>query len=59
LEEQDIIASKVYAEVPPRVEYSVTEYGRSLFDILQGMHEWGVAHMERMAKKHAEIAQHG
>jgi len=51
LEEQDIIARKVYAEVPPRVEYSVTAYGRSLQDILQRMHEWGVAHMERMANR--------
>lgn len=57
LEEHDIIARKVYAEVPPRVEYSVTEYGRSLYDILQRMHEWGVAHMEHMAKKNAETAQ--
>jgi DNA-binding HxlR family transcriptional regulator len=55
LEEQDIITRKIYAEVPPRVEYSITEYGRSLYDILQNMHKWGVAHMERMAKKHADL----
>ncbi|WP_178019581.1 winged helix-turn-helix transcriptional regulator [uncultured Paenibacillus sp.] len=51
LEEQDIIARKVYAEVPPRVEYSITEYGRGLSSILQQMHEWGVAHLEHMEAK--------
>ncbi|MDQ0063339.1 winged helix-turn-helix transcriptional regulator [Paenibacillus harenae] len=51
LEEQDIITRKVYPEVPPRVEYSVTEYGRGLYGILQQMYEWGLAHLEHMAKK--------
>lgn len=53
LEEQDIIERKVYPEVPPRVEYSITEYGRGLYDILQQMHEWGVAHQDHMAKKNS------
>ncbi|MDF2723091.1 MAG: transcriptional regulator [Paenibacillus sp.] len=57
LEDQDIIARKVYAEVPPRVEYSITEYGRSLSPILQQMHDWGVAHLERMGNKRAEERQ--
>lgn len=51
LEEQDIVKRKVYAQVPPKVEYSITEYGRSLTNILQGMHEWGAAHLEHMAQK--------
>jgi len=51
LEDQDIIERKVYAEVPPKVEYSITEYGRSLYNILQGMHEWGASHLEHMAQK--------
>lgn len=51
LEEQDIVCRTVYAEVPPRVEYVVTEYGRTLQPILQLMHRWGEAHLERMARK--------
>lgn len=51
LEEQDIVERKVYAEVPPKVEYSITEYGRGLSPVLQQMHEWGVAHLEYMAEK--------
>ncbi|SES31097.1 helix-turn-helix domain-containing protein [Psychrobacillus sp. OK032] len=44
LEEEDIIARKVYPQVPPKVEYSITEYGKSLEPILVAMHEWGTAH---------------
>ncbi|ADU32041.1 winged helix-turn-helix transcriptional regulator [Evansella cellulosilytica] len=44
LEEEDIIERVVYPEVPPRVEYSITEYGRSLEPILDAMHEWGKKH---------------
>ena len=44
LEKEDIITRKVYAQVPPKVEYSITEYGKSLEPILVAMHEWGTAH---------------
>lgn len=41
LEQDGILCRTVYAEVPPRVEYSVTEKGRSLYPILQAMCRWG------------------
>jgi DNA-binding HxlR family transcriptional regulator len=44
LEEEDIITRNVYAQVPPKVEYSISEYGESLEPILVAMHEWGTAH---------------
>ena len=44
LEEEDIISRKIYPQVPPKVEYSITEYGKSLEPILVAMHEWGTAH---------------
>ncbi|RKQ35524.1 winged helix-turn-helix transcriptional regulator [Oceanobacillus halophilus] len=44
LEEEDIIERVVYPQVPPKVEYSITEYGRSLEPILHAMHEWGTKH---------------
>lgn len=51
LEEEDIITRKVYAQVPPKVEYSISEYGKSLEPILVAMHEWGTAHTLHKTKK--------
>lgn len=41
LEADGVISRHVYAEVPPRVEYEITEFGRSLEAILASMQEWG------------------
>jgi DNA-binding HxlR family transcriptional regulator len=41
LEADGVVSRHVYAEVPPRVEYEITEFGRSLEAILVLMQEWG------------------
>ena len=41
MEKDGLLTRKVYAEVPPRVEYTLTELGRSLRPILASMAEWG------------------
>ena len=41
LEADGIINRKVYAEVPPKVEYSLTEIGESLRDVVMRMRDWG------------------
>ena len=41
MEESGLLTRKVYAEVPPRVEYTLTETGYSLRPILDSMAQWG------------------
>jgi DNA-binding HxlR family transcriptional regulator len=48
LVEVGIVARISYNQVPPKVEYELTEYGWSLKDILHLMCRWGDTHVERM-----------
>ena len=47
LENDGLITRTVYPEVPPRVEYSLTELGKSLKPILDSMWAWGEAYKSR------------
>lgn len=47
LEADNIIHRQVYAEIPPRVEYSLTPLGEQLKPILEQMHDWGVKQQEQ------------
>ena len=41
LEEDGIVKRTVYAEVPPRVEYELTDFGRSLIPVVEAIAKWG------------------
>lgn len=41
LEGDGIVHREVYPQVPPKVEYSLTEFGRTLVPVIEAMHEWG------------------
>ncbi|WP_432453308.1 MULTISPECIES: winged helix-turn-helix transcriptional regulator [unclassified Agarivorans] len=47
LEADNLISRKIYAEVPPKVEYSITTYGKSLTPIIEALHAWGVQHLKK------------
>ncbi len=44
LEQEGIVERKVYPEVPPKVEYSLTQRGRTLGRIIKGLKDWGKEH---------------
>jgi len=45
LEKDGLVTRKVYPQVPPKVEYSLTERGQSLIPILDELCDWGSEHM--------------
>ena len=45
LEEDGVITRTVYPEVPPRVEYAITDFGRTLIPILEALCNWGAAYL--------------
>jgi DNA-binding HxlR family transcriptional regulator len=48
LERDCIVFRKVYAEVPPRVEYSLTEFGETLQPVLVELKKWGNLYLEKL-----------
>ncbi len=55
MEAKGLVNRTVYAEVPPRVEYSLTETGKSLKPVLDAMMHWGLEYK----KIHSEVADAG
>jgi DNA-binding HxlR family transcriptional regulator len=46
LEADGIIERKIFPEIPPRVEYSITEYGKTILPIIESMYIWGRQNMK-------------
>ena len=44
MERDGLVTRTVYAQVPPKVEYSLTPLGVSLKPVVEAMHRWGMAH---------------
>ena len=51
LEHHGVVSRKVYAQVPPRVDYSLTKFGMTLCPILRAMAKWGSDHREKIGAK--------
>jgi DNA-binding HxlR family transcriptional regulator len=54
LERDGIVARKVYGEIPPKVEYSLTPYGRTLRPLLKELCDWGHRHESRVMARATE-----
>jgi DNA-binding HxlR family transcriptional regulator len=50
LERDGIVSRRVYPQVPPKVEYALTEFGETLGPIMKSMSQWGLNH-----RKHIEM----
>lgn len=55
LEQDGIVNRKVYNQVPPRVEYSLTDEGKSLRNILLAMSDWGEKRIQREQQNGHEV----
>lgn len=49
LETDQIVARQVFNEVPPHVEYSLTEFGESLAPILGALQQWGTRYLDKLS----------
>ena len=50
LEEHELISKRIYAELPPKVEYSLTDLGESALPVIMTLGEWGDDHQEQLRK---------
>ena len=57
LEEDGLIHREVYPVVPPKVEYSLTDFGRTLLPVIGAMHQWGVEYSQECQRIRHEASQ--
>ncbi|MEN9302778.1 MAG: hypothetical protein RL264_1207 [Bacteroidota bacterium] len=55
LETDGIIERIIFPEIPPRVEYNITEYGKTLLPIIDSMYEWGRKNMKTDNKGYCDV----
>ncbi len=46
LEQSNLVVRKIYAEMPPRVEYTLTEKAMMLLPVLEDLYTWGEKHLK-------------
>ncbi|WP_421942971.1 winged helix-turn-helix transcriptional regulator [Pedobacter sp.] len=48
LEEHELVSKIIYPQVPPKVEYSLTDFGKTLIPVISALGNWGDKHEERL-----------
>jgi DNA-binding HxlR family transcriptional regulator len=48
LEEHGLVSKIIYAQVPPKVEYGLTDFGKTLIPVISALGNWGDEHEERL-----------
>ncbi len=56
LEEDEVIHREIYKQIPPKVEYSLTEFGRSLEPTIALMCRWGEQYLSRLEERRSPDA---
>lgn len=59
MEESGLVNRRVYAQVPPKVEYTLTETGYSLKSVLAAMEQWGCDYKKKTAAVKTPETDHG
>jgi len=50
LEDHELVTKKIYAQVPPKVEYSLTDFGKTLVPVISALGFWGDEHENRLRR---------
>ena len=50
LEDHELVTKKIYAQVPPKVEYSLTDFGKTLVPVIYALGFWGDEHENRLRR---------
>lgn len=58
LEEQQIIVRTVYPEVPPHVEYALSEIGKTIFPVLESLCTWGKQYQQMITSTNQQSVKH-
>ncbi len=57
LEADGLIARKIYAEIPPRVEYSLTKLGQSLLPLIGDLVTWAISNFDEITSNRTKTSQ--
>ncbi|HEY9261103.1 helix-turn-helix domain-containing protein [Chitinophaga sp.] len=55
LEQDELLTREIFAEIPPRVEYTLTAQGESLIAVVMPLYDWGVQHLAHKQPRYSPV----